>query len=27
MEKLSLGKEPEEFYRAACLSLGLGDEL
>jgi hypothetical protein len=26
MEKLSQGKEPEEFYQA-CLSLGLGDEL
>jgi hypothetical protein len=25
MEKLSQGKEPEEFYQA-CLSLGLGDE-
>lgn len=26
MEKLSQGKEPEEFYQA-CLALGLGDEL
>jgi hypothetical protein len=26
MEKLSLGKDPEEFYQA-CLSLGLGDKL
>jgi len=26
MEKLSRGKEPEEFYQV-CLSLGLGDEL
>jgi len=26
MEKLSPGKEAEEFYQA-CLSLGLGDKL
>ncbi|MEJ2046566.1 MAG: DUF1893 domain-containing protein [Dehalococcoidia bacterium] len=26
MERLSLGKDPEEFYQA-CLSLGLGDKL
>lgn len=26
MEKLSLGKDPKEFYQA-CLSLGLGDKL